>query len=81
MEIILQDYTNTCFVKKSVHTIGCSVSIPDSNEGYGQKRVCKDCDRKKSEKAKNNATEVWKKNSYQKNKIDLHIYILFHNQV
>jgi len=68
------------FCKKSVHTFGCSISISGSNEGCGQKRICKDCDRKKSENIENNATEVWKKNNHPKSR-DLHIHILFHNPV
>jgi hypothetical protein len=64
------------FCKKSVYTFSCSVSIPDSDEEYGQKRVCKDCDRKKSEKAENNGTEVWKKKRLSKKKRCSHLYLV-----
>jgi len=84
------DYTNKeyptelykcMFCKKSLPIFGCSVAISDGNEDYGQKRICKDCHRKKSEKMENNATEVWKKKTVIKKKRDLHIHILFHRQV
>lgn len=64
------------FCKKSFPIFGCSVSKPDGNEDYGQKRICKDCDRKKSEKTEINATEVWKKKQISKKKRSSHSYLV-----
>lgn len=64
------------FCIKTGPIFGCSVSIPDANDDYGQKRICKDCDRKNSEKTENNATEVWKKKHLSKKKRSSHSYLV-----
>jgi len=61
------------FCKKSFPIFSCSVSKPDGN---GQKRICKDCDRKKSEKTEINATEIWKKKQISKKKRSSHSYLV-----
>jgi len=63
------------FCKISIPIFGCSVSILDVNDDYGQKRICKDCDRKNSDKTDNNATEVWKKH-LSKRKRSSHSYLV-----
>jgi len=48
--------------KKSVHVLfGCSSSIPGIKEGCGVKRICFDCDKKKSMNNEKIACEGWNK--------------------
>lgn len=44
--------------KKAVHLFGCSIRIPNTNEGCGEPRICLDCDKKNSTIAENKATEL-----------------------
>lgn len=63
--------------KKSVHMLfGCSSSIPGTKEGCGEKRICFDCDKKKSMNAENVACEGWnKKGQATKKQRSAHSYI------
>lgn len=45
--------------KKAVHLFGCSIRIPNTDEGCGEPRICLDCDKKNSTIAENKATESW----------------------
>jgi len=44
---------------KPVHLSGCSVGIPDTEEGFGDYKLCLECNKKKLILADSNATEMW----------------------
>ncbi|CAI6343597.1 unnamed protein product [Macrosiphum euphorbiae] len=46
------------FCNRSVHLFGCSVNLVDSEEGYGESRICLLCFNQSEE---NNAEEQWQK--------------------
>ncbi|CAI6370091.1 unnamed protein product [Macrosiphum euphorbiae] len=48
---------------KPIHLFGCSISIQGTEEGYGECRICFDCDKIKSTLAETNATENWNRKS------------------
>jgi len=48
---------------KPIHLFGCSISIPGTEEGHGERRICIDCDKIKSIIAETNATENWNRKS------------------
>jgi len=60
-----------CFnCKIPVHLFGCSISIPNTEEGCGEQRLCLSCDKQSSILAESSATENWnRKGRPQENKL------------
>jgi len=53
-----------------VHLFGCSISIPNTEEGCGEQRLCLSCDKKNSIQSEFSATENWnRKGRSQDNKL------------
>lgn len=52
---------------KPIHLFGCSVGIPGTEEGFGEYKICLECNKKKLILAESNATEMWCKKGKRKN--------------
>lgn len=60
MEIYLQVFID-------VHLFGCSISIPNNEEGCGEQRLCLSCDKRNSIQAESSATENFNRKGRSQN--------------